>query len=608
MKRKVRIGGAGGFWGDSPAGMEQLVTCGDVDYVIHDYLAELTMAILARQKDRDPDAGFATDFVALQLRPILREIVDRGVRVVTNAGGINPQACAKALGALARSAGIDIRIGVVEGDDLMPIEGRLRERGVTEMFTGEPLPEQLTSMNAYIGAFPIADALARGADIVVTGRCADSALALGPLIHEFGWSAGDFDLLAAGSLAGHIIECGTQATGGLFTDWELVENRADLGYPIAECYPDGSFLVTKPAGTGGLVTPLVVTEQMLYELGDPRNYLLPDVTCDLSAVRVEQAAPDVVKLTGIRGRAPTSTYKVSAVFADGFRANAVLTTVGRNAAAKADEIARAALERTRAMLRRSNLGDFSETSIEILGSEVPSFGENAAPMRPRETVLRLSVRHPEPEAIRIFAREIAPFGTGGPPGTTGLSGRPKGQEVYRLFSFLVDKSDVEVTVDVDGDRRRFAAPATTAGFETAASPVMEDALLDAGRADEMVEAPLRTIAVARSGDKADISHLAIIARHPDFYPALVRQLTVERVKDYFRHLVRGEVVRYDVPGVHALSFLLHEALGGGGAASLRNDALGKAFGEIALDIAVAIPAAWLNHDAFASHAMEPAVR
>ena len=592
MKETVRIGGAGGFWGDTPAALAQLVTKGDVDYIVNDYLAELTMAIMAKMRTRDPAAGFATDFVTLALRPVLRDVAAKGIRIVTNAGGINPRGCADALRELCADAGVPLRIAIVEGDDLLPHADDLRRRGVAEMFTGEPLPAKPVSINAYLGAFPIAAALDAGADIVVTGRCADSALTLAPLIHEFGWKPTDFDRLAAGSMAGHLLECGTQTTGGLFTDWESVPGRADMGYPVAVCYPDGTFDITKPPVTGGLVTPLVAAEQMLYEVGDPRNYLLPDVTCDLSRIRIDEVGENVVRFTGVKGRAPTGTYKVSAIHQDGYRCSATLTMVGRNAAGKARLIGEAIIERCRAMLRASNLGDFQETGIEALGSEAATFGAHARDVNPREVVLRVSVRHAEKEAINIFGREIAPFGTGGTPGTTGFSGRPKPQEIFRLFSFLVDKDHVAVSVELDGETVPFEPVDVAAEAPAPPGDPVQSVALEAESPHIVV--PLRDIAVARSGDKADISHLAVIARTPAFYPVLLAELTEARLTEHFRHLVRGRVERHDVPGIHALNFLLHEALGGGGTASLRSDALGKAFGEIVLDMEVRVPAVLLG--------------
>lgn len=588
MKKSVRIGGAGGFWGDSASALEQLVQLGEVDYIIQDYLAELTMAIMAKQKARNPQAGFATDFVDMSMKPVIVDIAKRGIKVVTNAGGLNPKACAAALRKLATSHGVQLRVAVVEGDDLKPREDALRAANTQEMFTGEPLPANVATMNAYTGAFPIAAALAAGADVVITGRAADSALALGPLIHEFGWGPDDFDQLAAGSMAGHLIECGTQTTGGLFTDWRMVHGRENLGYPIAECFPDGKFNLTKPMGTGGLVKPLVAVEQMLYEVGDPRNYLLPDVTCDLSDTKVVEIGDNIVQFSGIKGRTPTSTYKVSAVHLDGYRGSSTLTIIGRDAREKAAEVGRAIIERANELLRRSNLGPFTETNVELLGAEVTSFGESANHMNPREIVLRVSVRHAEKAGVDLLGREMAPFGTAGTPGTTGFSGRLKPQEVYRLFSFLVPKDKLDISVSLDDGEVAYEAPKVGGSFTEAKAPARKGNV----PAGQRKLVPLRSIAVARSGDKADISHLALIAREPRYYDVMLEQLNIESVSKYFSHLVRGEVVRYEVPGTNALIFMLHQGLGGGGTASLRSDALGKAFGEIALDMDVMVPSAW----------------
>src|SRR4051812_13405305 len=284
----VRIGGASGFWGDSMVGAPQLVASGMIDYLVFDYLAETTMAILAAARARKPELGYATDFVDSAMRQVLPEVMRRGIRVIANAGGINPQGCADALRALADSLGLAPRIAVVEGDDVSALMPALRDEGTCDLSTGEPLPASVLSANAYLGALPVAAALAGGAQIVITGRCVDSAVTLGALIHEFGWSPQDYDRLAGGSLAGHIIECGCQATGGLFTDWEQVPDWAHMGYPIIECAVDGSFELTKAPGTGGLIHRAAVIEQLLYEIGNPATYLLPDVSCDFREVRVEQ--------------------------------------------------------------------------------------------------------------------------------------------------------------------------------------------------------------------------------------------------------------------------------------------------------------------------------
>ncbi|CAN5551850.1 hypothetical protein BH10PSE18_BH10PSE18_17700 [soil metagenome] len=367
--RTVRIGGASGFWGDSMVAAPQLVKGGRLDYLVFDFLAETTMSILAAARAKNPEMGYATDFVDIAMKSVLAEFKRQGIKVVSNAGGINPHGCAAALKALADAQGIDLRIAVIEGDDLSTQMPALRERGVRDMFTGEALPAKVLSANAYLGATPIAAALAAGADVVITGRCVDSAVTLGPLMHEFGWTADDHDLLASGSLAGHIIECGCQATGGLHTDWESIPDWAHMGYPIVECHADGSFVVTKPEGTGGRVIRAGVAEQMLYEIGDPAAYLLPDVSCDFTQVVIEQQGEDRVRVSPARGRAPTPHYKVSATQLDGFRCAGSMVMIGVDAGKKARRTAEAIVERTSEILRDGGLPPFMSTYIEFLGAE-----------------------------------------------------------------------------------------------------------------------------------------------------------------------------------------------------------------------------------------------
>src|SRR4030095_15083440 len=323
----VRIGGASGFWGDSMVGAPQLVASGMIDYLVFDYLAETTMAILAAARAKKPELGYATDFVDSAMRQVLPEVMQRGIKVIANAGGINPQGCADALKALADSLGLSPRIAVVEGDDVGALMPALRDEGVRDMFTGEACPAQVLSANAYLGALPVARALAAGADIVITGRGVDSAVTLGALTHEFGWTPQEYDRLAGGSLAGHIIECGCQATGGLFTDWQRVPGWATIGYPIVQGRADGSFTLTKPEGTGGLVAPAPAAGQLLYEIGDPGAYALPDVRCDLREVTIEAEGEGRVRVSGARGLAPTDGYKVSATAMQGFRAAGTLVIV-----------------------------------------------------------------------------------------------------------------------------------------------------------------------------------------------------------------------------------------------------------------------------------------
>jgi hypothetical protein len=597
MKKVVRIGGASGFWGDSSVGAPQLVQLGNVDYVVFDYLAELTMSILAAARSKDPQLGYATDFVTVTLKAILCDVAAKGIRLISNAGGVNPRACADAIAALAREQGVTIKVAVVTGDDVMPLLPQLRAEGVSELQSGAPLPDRVLTANAYLGALPIKAALDAGAQIVITGRCVDSAVTLGALMHEFGWRADDYERLAHGSLAGHIIECGCQATGGLHTDWESVPDWAHIGYPVLECHADGSFVATKPPGTGGLVSTATIAEQMLYEIGDPRRYLLPDVTCDFSEVTMDQVGEHRVRVRGARGLAPGPAYKVSSTYMDGFRCSAQLTIVGMDAARKARRTGDAILERTRELFALHGLADFSRTNIEVLGSEEGNYGPDARTRDVREAVLRVAVMHPQKAALELFAREIAPAGTSWSPGTTGADGRPKPSPAIKQFSFLLDKTRVQPEVRI-GDQvisptvrlEIVEGPASTSSARTAGEFRTED---KARTEAEMVEVPLIRVAWGRSGDKGDSSNIGIIARKPEWLPLLRQQLTEERVAKWLAHLVRGSVTRFDVPGIHAMNFLCTQALDGGGMASLRNDPLGKGMAQILLSMPVLVPRAWL---------------
>lgn len=587
--RRLRIGGASGFWGDSMVGAPQLVASGLVDVLVFDYLAETTMAILAAARARKPELGYATDFVDSAMQQVLPEVMRRGMRVVANAGGINPQGCAQALQALAATMGLAPRIAIVEGDDVSAQMPALREAGVCDMYSGEPLPARVLSANAYLGALPVARALAAGADIVITGRGVDSAVTLGPLIHHFGWSMDDFDRLAGGSLAGHIIECGCQATGGLFTDWQQVPDWAHIGYPIVECFADGSFELTKVPGTGGLIHPACVAEQMLYEIGDPGDYRLPDVVCDFRAVHIEQLAADRVRVSGARGRAPTPQYKVSATQPAGWRCAGQLVIVGIDAAAKAQRTGECIIERTREILLQRGLGDYTSARVELLGTE-SLYGAHARTGAAREVCVRVVVDHPDRKALDgIFAREIAPPGTSWSPGTTMASGgRPSASPLIKPFSFLLDKSRVPVQVRIGDELIAVDIPA---GSTPAAVPPLPDPAPWADPAGEpQVEVPLIRLAWARSGDKGDISNIGVIARRSEWLPLLWARLTPDVVRQHFAHMVRGHVERFHLPGIAAINFMLHDALAGGGPASTRWDPLGKGNAQILLDLPVRVPA------------------
>ncbi len=583
----VRIGGASGFWGDSQTAVPQLLRAGKVQFIVFDYLAEMTMSLLAAARAKQPEMGYAGDFVT-QLRPHLGEAMRQGVKLVSNAGGVNPAGCAAALAALAAELGLAPRIAVVEGDDVSALTESLRAEGVCEMQTGQPLPAKLVTSSAYLGALPIRAALDAGADIVVTGRCVDSAVTLGVLMHVFDWRADEHDKLAMGSLAGHIIECGCQATGGLHTDWRDVPDWAGIGYPVIEVQPDGGFVVGKPEGTGGLVSVPVVAEQMLYEVGDPARYILPDVICDFSDVTLEQVGENRVAVSGAKGLPPTDTYKVCATYAEGFRATASLTIVGFEAVAKCERTAEAILERTRRLFAEAGYAEYSDVLVEVLGAE-SGHGPHASGAPIQEAVLRLAVAHADRRALELFAREVTPAGTSWSTGTTGVGGRPSPSRVLKQFSFLLAKTRVPVQVVIDAGE---AMPITIPAGKALASrelPTVVDAPVSPTE-EALVTVPLIALAWARSGDKGDSCNVGVIARSPALVEVLHRALTAERVRDYLGHLVKGKVTRFDVPGIGAFNFLLEAALAGGGMASLRNDPWGKGMAQILLTMPMHVPA------------------
>ncbi len=581
----VRIGGASGYWGESAMATPQFLKAGGLDYIVYDYLAEITMSIMARARAKDPAAGYARDFVSVVLKNNLPEIARQGVKLISNAGGVNPASCGEAARKLIADLGLNLKVAVVEGDDLI---GRKETLTPTEMYSGEGFPDRskLASINAYLGAFPIARALDEGADIVITGRVVDSAVTLGACIHEFGWQADDWDRLSAGTLAGHLLECGPQATGGNFTDWHLVVDGMDnVGYPIGEIAADGSFDMTKPAETGGMVSVGTISEQMLYEIGDPQAYIVPDVVCDFSDVKISQAGENRVHVAGAKGYPATETYKVSATYADGWRGGSLKTFYGVDADKKARGFADNAFKRARAALRESNLGDYTETSVEVLGAE-SQFGTHRDIAAPREVVLKYAAKHPEQAGIDILLREGTGLGLAAPPGLSGFAGgRSKPSPVVRLFSFLIPKSEVPIDIDF-GDRRINFEATPTESFDEAA---IERPAAPAAPEGETVEVPLIDLAWGRSGDKGNKANVGIIARKPEYLPHIWAALSEAAVADRFDHFLSGEAERFLMPGPNAINFLMHDVLGGGGIASLRNDAQGKGYAQILLAHPIPIP-------------------
>jgi hypothetical protein len=462
VKEIVRVASGQGFWGDSLEAPRQQVEGGEVDYLMLDYLAEVTMSILQKQKERDPKLGYARDFVGA-IESVLPAVAERGVKVVANAGGVNPPACAAAIRELADSRSLSARvmIAVVTGDDLLGRLDELIEAGHTlsNMDTGEPLAsvrDRVLSANAYIGSTPIVDGLKRGANIVITGRSTDTALTMAPLRYEFDWAATDWNRLAAGIIAGHIIECGAQCSGGnCLHEWRSIPDLANVGYPIAEAKADGTFVVTKHPGTGGRVSVPSVTEQLVYEMGDPREYITPDVVADFTSIRLRDAGHDRVEVSGIVGRPPTDKLKVSVAYRAGFKAVGSLVYSWPDALDKARLADRVLRER----LDRLGLR-FDQTLTEFVGHSAThgalverelstSDARDRFAREVAEVQLRVGVRGDDKAAVERFTREIAPLVLNGPPSVTGFAGgRPKVEEIVAYWPALIDKKTVTTSVEI----------------------------------------------------------------------------------------------------------------------------------------------------------------
>lgn len=585
--RVVRIGGGSAYFADSALGVPQLLAAGGLDYLVFDYLAEASMGMLGRQRRGDPPICYPADFLNVHVGPHLHEIARQGIRIVANAGALDPLGLARAVEARIAAEGLSLKVAAVTGDELIDRVETLQGRGVTDMFTGAQFPDDVLTCNAYLGAFPIAEALGAGADIVITGRVVDSAIVLGPLVHEFGWTASDHDLLAAGTLAGHLLECSTQITGGTFTDWRDVPDWERIGFPIGECRADGSVVITKPEGTGGLVSVGTVSEQLLYEVSDPADYVVADVSCDFSDVRVTQEGQNRVRVEGAKGRPPTPWLKASVTHGAGWRTVAYQPIVGEEAGAKARRQGEALLARARMLLRGRNMPDFSDTAVSVIGEEA-SFGPHAQISGAREVILKLTADHPMMEGAGLFAREqasgISTMSVG-----TGVNLATSVLPLTAIFAFLLPREEAPATVTM-GDRSWTVAPQPgqqTAPRKAAVTPA-------ASHDEDMVPVDLIRLAWMRSGDKGSLFNVAVIARDPALLPWIAAAMTPDVVGQWYAHLGRDgtplAVDLYPAPGLNALNFVVRDSLDGGIMSGKGLDPAAKGMAQMIARFPVPVPA------------------
>jgi len=594
---RIVIANCGGFWGDDPTAARRQVEGGPVDYLVMDYLAEVTMAILQKQRQRKPEAGYATDFVT-QVRDVLATCVERGIKIISNAGGVNPLSCKAAIEKLAGELGIGdrVRVGVVLGDDIYDRLDDLIAAGqpLANMETGRPLSDEranVLSANVYLGAAPVVKALEMGANVVITGRVTDTGVTLAPMIHEFGWAADDWTRLAHGIVAGHIIECGTQCTGGNFTDWQKVKSLSNLGFPLVEATPDGTFWVTKHPGTGGLCTVHSISEQLVYEMGAPQ-YLAPDCIARFDSIRLTQDGPDRVKVSGIVGEPPPEKLKVSVSFSHGYRAFGRLVVTGPDSLAKAEKVAQLVWESA------GGTELFEDTCTQFLAWNAthPPLTDS----EPSEIMVQLAVRDADADKINNrFGVQVVPRVLGSVPGITVLAdqGRPRASDVVGYWPALIDRASVPMRVVVGDDEVDVAhldlASAAPAGPAfTPDAPPARPASGDGG--GPTVKVPMSRLCLARSGDKGDTSNVGVIARSDAIYGWMVDHLTADFVKQRFTGICHGEVERHEVPNLSAVNFLLHESLGGGGTMSLILDPQGKTYAQYLLAAEVEVDAALLE--------------
>ncbi len=595
MKKKIRIGNAGGYWGDDLTALKRQLTGGPLDYISMDFLAEITMSILQRQRQKNPELGYAVDFLE-QLEECLPLIVKKKVKVISNAGGINPIGMGRKIIEMAKKKKLDVKVGIVYGDDIVNHLYELTAAGerFTNMETGEnffDVRSRISSANIYLGAEPVVKALEAGCDIVVTGRVTDTGITLAPMIYEFGWAMDDWDKMAAGIIAGHIIECGAQASGGNITDWDEVASYHNIGYPIIEMESSGEFVVTKHEGTGGLVSEKTVKEQLVYEMGDPSNYISPDGIARFDSIQLKSDGKDRVRVFGIKGKPEPDNLKVSMSFEDGWKSNGAVLVSGPNVHEKAKVIADIFWKKLQ------HKYEASRTDMIGSGSIWPS---QLTQCETNEIMLRFSVRDRDLNKIKDFGKALSTLILSGPAGmavTTG--GRPKPSLVVAYWPALMHRSRVKakvLAIDTSGDEEFFEItfPLRVQAAHKAEKTIPAAKTTRKKATGKLQEIRLQEICYARSGDKGDTCNIGVLARSHEAYDWLVENLTVDKVKRFFAGITYGKVIRYELDNLQALNFLLEETLGGGGTKSLMIDPQGKTLAQALLQMKVKVPSSLLK--------------
>jgi hypothetical protein len=590
MKSKIRIANAGGFWGDDLSAFRRQLEGGNLDYLTMDFLAEITMSILRKQQLRNSELGYVTDFID-QIEENAVLLSEKGVKVITNAGGINPLQCGKKIIEILNSQNVNLKVAIVDGDNI--VDNLAEYYPDTESFknleTGESfesINNKVQSANVYLGIPPILKALELGADIVICGRVTDTSITIAPMVYEFGWELNDWDKIASGLIAGHIIECGAQSTGGNFTDWQLINNWDNFGYPIVEVYPDSSFVFTKHENTGGLVSIDTTREQLVYEMGDPSFYISPDVIANFLTIQLTPDGENRVKVSGIKGSPSTKTFKVSMAYEDGYSSSGTIIISGDNAVEKGETFA--------AMFWSRNNLNFEKTNTELIGFDACQKNMSEL-IKPNEVLLKLSVYDNDKSKLVEFSKGIAPLILSGPPGVAVTGGRPRIQNVMSYWPALISKELITSRVALlnsNGDVEQSETINSVTGYEITPTKKEKEEVENTNTSlsvDDLVKVKLRDICLARSGDKGDVSNIGVLARSEKIYQFIKEKITIEYIKDLFKDFCKGKVIRYEMDNLLAINFLLEESLDGGGTKSLMIDAQGKTFASSLLNQEMLVP-------------------